>query len=38
MKSTKTRPRRILAGALAGEGIVWENNPREGKIDLRCRL
>jgi molybdopterin biosynthesis enzyme len=24
----------ILAGALAGEGIVWENNPREGKIDL----
>ena len=24
----------ILAGALAGKGIVWENNPREGKIDL----
>jgi len=24
----------ILAQALAGEGIVWENNPREGKIDL----
>jgi molybdopterin biosynthesis enzyme len=24
----------ILAGALAGEGAVWENNPREGKIDL----
>jgi len=24
----------ILAGALAGEGIVWENHPREGKIDL----
>src|SRR4030042_1605261 len=24
----------LLAGALAGEGIVWENNPREGKIDL----
>ena len=24
----------ILAGALAGEGIVWENNPREGKINL----
>lgn len=24
----------ILAGALAGEGITWENNPREGKIDL----
>lgn len=24
----------VLAGALAGEGIAWENNPREGKIDL----
>jgi len=24
----------ILAAALAGEGVVWENNPREGKIDL----
>lgn len=24
----------ILAQSLAGEGIVWENNPREGKIDL----
>ncbi len=24
----------ILAQALAGEGIVWENNPREGKINL----
>ena len=24
----------ILAGALAGEGIVWENNPREGKINM----
>jgi len=24
----------ILAGALAGDGVVWENNPREGKIDL----
>jgi molybdenum cofactor synthesis domain-containing protein len=24
----------LLAGALAGEGIVWENNPREGKINL----
>jgi molybdenum cofactor synthesis domain-containing protein len=24
----------ILAGALAGEGIVWENNPREGRINL----
>jgi hypothetical protein len=26
----------ILAGALAGEGIVWENNPREGKINLHA--
>jgi hypothetical protein len=24
----------ILAGALAGEGVIWENNPREGKINL----
>lgn len=24
----------ILAGALAGEGIAWENEPREGKIKL----
>ena len=24
----------ILAGALAGEGIAWENNPREGKINM----
>jgi len=24
----------ILAAALAGEGISWENNPREGKINL----
>jgi molybdenum cofactor synthesis domain-containing protein len=24
----------ILAEALAGEGVVWENNPREGKINL----
>jgi molybdopterin biosynthesis enzyme len=24
----------ILAGALAGDGVKWENNPREGKIDL----
>jgi len=24
----------ILAEALAGEGVVWENNPREGKIEL----
>ena len=26
----------LLAGALAGEGIIWENNPREGKINLRA--
>ena len=26
----------LLAGALAGEGIAWENNPREGKINLRA--
>ena len=25
---------RILAAGLAGEGIVWENEPREGKIKL----
>jgi molybdenum cofactor synthesis domain-containing protein len=24
----------ILAQALAGDGVGWENNPREGKIDL----
>ncbi len=24
----------ILAGALAGEGVIWENHPREGKIKL----
>jgi len=24
----------ILARALAGEGVAWENNPREGKINL----
>jgi molybdenum cofactor synthesis domain-containing protein len=26
----------ILADALAGEGIAWENNPREGKINLHA--
>jgi hypothetical protein len=26
----------ILAQALAGDGIVWENNPREGKINLHA--
>ena len=24
----------ILAGALAGEGVVWQDNPMEGKINL----
>lgn len=24
----------LLAGALAGDGVVWENNPREGRINL----
>jgi len=24
----------ILAASLAGEGVVWENDPREGKINL----
>ncbi|UCF91967.1 MAG: molybdopterin-binding protein [Desulfobacterales bacterium] len=27
----------ILAGALAGEGIVWENDPKEGKIGLMAK-
>jgi len=27
----------ILAGALAGEGVAWENNPKEGKIGLTRR-
>jgi molybdenum cofactor synthesis domain-containing protein len=26
----------ILAGALAGEGVTWEDNPREGKIGLHA--
>lgn len=26
----------ILAGALAGEGIAWENHPKEGKIGLHA--
>lgn len=26
----------LLAQALAGAGVVWENNPREGKIDLHA--
>jgi hypothetical protein len=26
----------LLAGALAGDGIAWENNPREGKINLHA--
>ncbi len=28
----------ILAAALAGEGVAWENNPREGKIDLYAAI
>ena len=26
----------ILAGAIAGEGVIWEDAPQEGKIDLRA--
>jgi hypothetical protein len=26
----------VLAGALAGEGVAWEDNPREGKIGLHA--
>ncbi len=26
----------ILAGALAGEGVIWENKPKEGKIGLHA--
>lgn len=28
----------VLAGALAGEGIVWKNEPREGKIGLLAEV
>jgi len=28
----------ILAGALAGEGIEWEDSPKEGKIGLRAAV
>ena len=28
----------ILAGALAGEGVFWENKPKEGKIGLHAAL
>jgi molybdenum cofactor synthesis domain-containing protein len=28
----------ILAGALAGENIAWENNPKEGKIGLTAAV
>ena len=28
----------ILAGGLAGEGVVWEDSPREGKIGLHAAL
>ena len=27
----------ILAGAIAGEGVVWKNEPREGKIKLLAK-
>ena len=28
----------ILAGALAGEGVAWENNPKEGKIGMTAAI
>ena len=28
----------VLAGALAGEGVIWENKPKEGKIGLHAAL
>ena len=28
----------ILAGSLAGEGVAWENNPKEGKIGLTAAI
>ena len=28
----------VLAGALAGEGVVWENNPKEGKIGMKAAI
>jgi molybdenum cofactor synthesis domain-containing protein len=28
----------ILAGALAGEGVCWENDPKEGKIGLAAAV
>ncbi len=28
----------ILAGSLAGEGVIWENKPKEGKIGLHAAL
>lgn len=28
----------LLAGALAGEGVVWKNDPHEGKIELRAEF
>ena len=28
----------LLAGALAGEGVAWENNPKEGKIGMTAAV
>ena len=28
----------ILAAALAGEGVAWENTPKEGKIDMTAAI
>jgi molybdenum cofactor synthesis domain-containing protein len=28
----------ILAGALSGEGVTWENNPKEGKIGMTAAV
>jgi len=28
----------ILAGALAGEGVAWENTPKEGKIGMTAAV
>jgi hypothetical protein len=28
----------VLAGALAGEGVAWVNNPKEGKIAIKAAI
>ncbi len=28
----------ILAGALAGEGVVWKDDPKEGKIEMNAEI